>query len=361
MPLEECINPLNSLDFDDLEAILPEGLLAEMRERTQLIHNLLSELEGIEQKGFKKTAEDSVRIKAISRELRELTTIDICVPFSCDQGDVNVDSSQVETDLASSLLERIQVQGDSFATAETDMFTSSWSIDFLHGSDTLLPVMALAESILRPDEVIEAVSRVTWRKPMTSNMQLAVMRGSVTSDPNSVIDGVIKTNQGELTFMGQLIDAPMRWNQAPNPYVSNGICSCENCMTIKPDGTHSFSLHRMEMRDIGKPFQDPAMQTASLAELVTIAVAKIDIPSCRRATLRLMGGLTGIHLSEDPENMFAEGNLDVRVDSEKIRKGKSGFTIIPFTYKFTHQPGVSRGFMAVTDSEHMADEQIGGK
>lgn len=373
MPVDRCDFPVcDGTRLDQLSAILPPELLREIRTRQAKIEALVGELERIEGKGFNKTAEDVLRARQIEGELDDLSRLDIRMPFPppCDllremaRGGFQEPGSTCQVaDGQRDLLLRIQEQGSQFVTAETDMFASSWSPDFLHGSDTLWPLLDLAKHILRDGERIRGVQRVTWRKPMTSNMQLAVMRDSSVRDANSALDGEIKTNEGVLHFAGQLIDSPIRKSAVANPYVTDSICSCGQCCRKERNGTHQFSLREPRTNmDWVSALNDPALQAASLVEIVTVAMASVDIPQCRRAVLRLMGGVSDLTLSRNPEDMFGRGKtLDLRIDQGGIKTGRSGMTIVPFTYMFPHQTRASRGFAALTDSHRLSEQHLEDK
>lgn len=183
--------------------------------------SLQREREALLEKPEPRSAEDERRIDELRDKIREASVVDLG-SFGSEFKRRNDRAPQATQSVspflgANGFLDYEQVSGDTFATGSTRI-PNTWSTGFIHGADSLLPVTRLASRILRPDEVIRGLERVTWKKPMTSNLQIAVMRGPMGQDPSSVMSGSLQTTQGQLTFEARLIDEPLRGiKQESNP------------------------------------------------------------------------------------------------------------------------------------------------
>lgn len=335
-------------------------ILVEMAKRSRELGPLMKELNALLDKQGSLSPEEEAKVQELRDRIKAASNIDITIGFKSGKpGHKTPRAAEEDNAFAGpgGFLQYVQASGDTFTTGATRM-PNTWSRSFIHGSDALLPVLRLAGHILRPGEKIEGLGSVNWRKPMTSNIQVAVMRGPMGRDPKSVMDGSIKTTEGELGFVAQLIGEPLPGViQADNPYST--VCSCPDCLTVKSSGLHKFTLPTPIVPNWERALQDPALAVATMTELLTEAVDNMDLPGKDTAFFRLMGGISNLPLPNRPEDLF-KGSLKIRTKQDTVCEGKSGITIVPFEYAFPHQNSLSRGFVALTDKPEVVSRVMRG-
>ncbi len=243
-------------------------------------------------------------------------------------------------------LENIKVDKiEQKASCKAELFFT-WSSDFAHGADTLLPITSLTEELLRDGEKIIGLKEITWRKMIKNNIILQVECVSedskIKKDSNSVLTGEFITNEGRhFVFMGfENENDPITKKVIRNPYAqqlfSGGYYSTNNSV--------SFSIENRKTPSVIK--NSKGLQFATLIDMITIALSEIG-PSANncKSILRLMVNVKDLQLPEDINDFFRNNELTVRLLQEKGCGSSSGTTITPFEYNFSSQEKVSRGLV----------------
>ncbi|MGE3278860.1 MAG: hypothetical protein AB7J40_03630 [Candidatus Altimarinota bacterium] len=254
------------------------------------------------------------------------------------------------------LLEDVNVTSDQMAMAETNMFCSPWSSDFIHGADAIFPIFELASKILKPGEKITGLKKIAWKRPMKTNMRLTVCRNLLEIPKNASMEGVIETTEGNLVFHSTQIEKPITRNWPKNPYAEQVICDCPNCLSVFREGLYAYSLKEPPVENWENHMREhPPLTAALLTELVTMGISRMP---CESSVLRLMGGIEGLELPKSPEDIFRAGVLEIQLQRKNAKTGRSGLQIIPFTFKFSYQRKKGSGFVALTNSEEVSNHHL---
>jgi len=258
----------------------------------------------------------------------------------------------------------IETNRKNFATAETKMFLTEWSNDFVHGPDSVLFVAKLADEILQHREEILNVPRITWKKPISGNLTLTVCDTDSTrpeKDQDVVMDGEFLTTEGrELAFWGKNIRGSKVDTLAPrNPY-AKAIFYDSPLFIPGISGLRSFNLmespaEMIDLLDSSKP-----LLLATLMEIITIALFHANEGLSDGEVLKLLGGIKNLHLPRKISDIFEDrSQLDIELLENQSRQGRSGMTLIPFKFRFAHQKTFSTGVMARTSSVTLARVKCG--
>lgn len=355
---------------------LVETLIMSCSSAKKTIVPLIEKLSALEAKGFNKTGEDLIEIRSLRSEIQaelkkamENPGIPRC---KCIITGPSQSAPRKETTPRGDLVsfDNLNTDHQTFATADTNMFFTEWSPNFIHGSDSMIHIMSLAETLLQEGEKITALDRITWKKPMRHNLQLAVYAQEFANLPDRekyIVEGSFTTSNGrKFTVFGMdNPNSPIKTRMTNNPYANRTICPCPDCCQTAPDGTQSFKIHEPPVSKCYEAFaKSKPLSAATLIEMLTLALFRTDETINNRERtkiLKVLGGLSDLPIPEDMDVIFngnhpGEGNsrLEVRFLKGAEKKGQSGMTLMPFEYKFPHQKTFSRGIAASTDSIDLA-------
>lgn len=306
---------------------------------------LRAQAEALEQKGFRKTAEDLVRIRELRREIRE----------GVEKLAINgvVGMRTIPTLKQTGHIRNLETDSRNFASCDTEMFFGPWSREFVHGADAMLWPAALAEKILQSGERISCMQRATWRKPITHNLRMAVYSegcaGHWGSDESS-FDGTFVTTKGRrLEFKGcQNPALPINVvSGTTNSFARGTVSPCRNSGPQQC----SFDLYPPAMPSDMQTLKESApLRISTLVEMLSIALTQTDIVR-HGENGRVLCEVRDMPVPEDLSPIFdldAE-QLQVRFLGPETRKrGKSGFIIIPLEYKFPGQDDFSSAAIALS-------------
>lgn len=216
---------------------------------------------------------------------------------------------------------------DRLATARAEMFFTPWSHQFVHGSETLLPVVKLAEKLLTPTEKIKTLKKITWRKPATNNLRIGLIAGDVSGQDNGnyCFDGKFTTTAGRiLSFFGmEEKDDPIRGARDFNPYAQGAICHSPKHIS-KVDDCYQLEIHdTLPEQDLAILESSPALKIATLVEIITLGLARLRhvIPDVEDSQLSLMGGISGLIIPISMRNFFGkDATLELKIFMEKVEE-----------------------------------------
>lgn len=335
------------------------------------IEPLVHELEALEAKGINKTADDRLRIQAIRSDIsifiRRTLVETIIVDLGLDGthfGQLRVEDIDREKMVK---LQNVHTDGRNFATADASMFTTPWSREFVHGADSALHIGDLASKILSPAERLTGIDRITWRKPVTTNLQLAVYARAfdktMDMSPYSV-DGELHTSEGRrLTFLGMAIpdtEIDLHMSES-NPFAQLAICPCPNCKTQRGE-LATYRVHDLHPSMKAVLDKDESLKMSTLLEMLTMGVAHSQMasdPRDKRNLLKLLAGVNGLVLPQTWDEL-RDGKLYVELHHDAAKIGRSGMTLIPFEYRFPHMRKTESGLVAATESITCAEKVLDG-
>lgn len=258
-----------------------------------------------------------------------------------------------------------EISGHMSGVGHAEFFKSGWSKKFVHGPDTMIPVTLLAEKILKPGEKLARIERISWRKPITNNAKLYLLEGKpeqVMEEGSDLFDGTLITTTGRTLHFAakEKEDSPVTQNAVSNPLAQSAFCDCEDCYKRYGD-VHIFGLKKLENIQISSDGFYPFFPS-TLCEIITLALHSVcekDQSLGKEISLKLLGGINNLELPETDEQLFPEGGeLVIFMKPGAAKKGKSGFTIVPFEFKFPHQKGTGSGIMAMSKSDDLTDEYL---
>ncbi|EKD64192.1 MAG: hypothetical protein ACD_51C00051G0004 [uncultured bacterium] len=265
-------------------------------------------------------------------------------------------------------LKDVETDGRTYCVSTANLVLTPWSREFAHGSDMLIPITKACSSLLAPDERLISLDRISWKKPVTSNLKLTVREGESPFSPDVSVDGRFRTSKGRVLSFGgvQIEDSPICETAPMNTFAEGTICECSDCCRKERDGTYRFNLTLPDVPECLVEFEKSVpLSATTLVEILTTALVRADffneIQDGRRGrqVLRLMGGVSDMPIPLDMAEVFKEGaTLTLKFDRAGIKKGQSGMTLVPFQFQFPHQPKFGKGIAAVTCREEIAERCI---
>ena len=245
------------------------------------------------------------------------------------------------------------------------MFLSEWSGQFVHGPDSIgFPILLAEANLLKPGERIRAIPRVTWRRPMTNDLTLAVYAQEFTKRPTAAdpyaFDGQLQTTLGRtLSFYGIENGDPIRRQSAvPNPYAKALFCNCPRCYSRTQDGEHSFRLKDgFSPEHLGVLNGSAAVSAAALLELIVKGLVAVgmecDGDRVTSAHVGLLGQVSNLEIPEDFADILGgEKCLRLRGLRKRIRSSvhtsptAEPLSLVSFEYSFPGQTNFSHGIAA---------------
>lgn len=329
-----------------------------MHEVGDEVHARVHEVIRLEKKGAHKTAEDLLRIRELKREIREL------LQAGLPKGMVAKDPIILSTDATPIQpgeffkLNDVETDKETFVRGTAEMFLTEWSDKLVHGPDSIsFPILLAEANLLKPDERISELKRVTWRKPMRNNVTFAIYARAFEKKPTGAdrycMEGEFGTSEGRtLTFFGIENDQPVARRAERNPYARSIFCRCNDCHKKNGDSSHTFNLETTLPPDILDVMKSSsAITAATLLEIITYALVTAGIEQNAHGELTGHGGLLGrvsdLSIPSDIEDILRKGHvLEIRSKGRKIRTGQHGLSLQSFEYKFPHQEDFARGIVA---------------
>ena len=259
-------------------------------------------------------------------------------------------------------LSELVTDGETFASAISELFLTQWSSRFAHGSDMLLSMSALAGKLLADDEDFVGLRLAKWLKPVTCNVRLVAYDIGTGCEDGSVNPSVImqlETSKGRIIEVKseQIVDSPITRKAVNNPYIDGVVCK-NPCCVVHRQGSNklSFPLNYPTKPSFFDDFDAlPELTVSTLIELLTYCVSVSRSYLGIGDTLGLMGAVQGLQLPELMKDIFNPGcSLDVEFLLDQQRLGKSGMILVPIRFKFPHQEEYGTGTVAFTNSGYVS-------
>jgi len=252
-------------------------------------------------------------------------------------------------------LQNVQITRYEKAVAEAQLFFTPWSENFVHGPDTLLSVTNLAERLMKPNEKLAQLVRISWRQPIKYNLNLCV--GGVPErgefEEPVVLDGAFVTNhQRLLHFYATETDTAIDVQSSNNPFAQQilGNYSVGKAFYDQGNMQHVQTLQALGSDMIEDLQTSAPSRMATITEVIALGVANI---LGHRKAFRLMAGFKGIELPEAQDFLFQENDsLGIRFLHNQKRQSRMGFELLPFEIALSYQKKAATGLLAYTlDSE----------
>jgi len=161
--------------------------------------------------------------------------------------------------------------GVSFATGNLSLFFTAWSLDHIHGSDSLLPAIAFVDTILEENELVTGMSVVNWWKMIDTDLKIMVIDDDADNrdfgdTPIVMSFQVVTSKKRKLniyTFDG---DEYVGDYNRSNPYADLDRLDNDD------EGNFVFKLPKIDFTQF-----TPALLISSLAEIITVGIVAMDI------------------------------------------------------------------------------------
>jgi hypothetical protein len=260
------------------------------------------------------------------------------------------------------LLDNLNTDGKNFAMAETQMFFSPWSDNFVHGADSMIFVTKLIEEILQENERLTKMKCVSWRGVMQNNLYLSAYAQKFPILKNRQdynLEAVFETSDGRtITVLGMDNPySPIRTKTRTRHPIGELFFQNLSVYEIKDDGTYIFSIKSpLNFQNLSMFLNNSqALLISTLMEILTYGITGVANNLEINSVLRLIGKVRDLPLPENFKEIFTgDWKLKVKLHEKEQKRAPSGFIHIPFEYQFPHQENPSIGITALADSEDVA-------
>lgn len=262
-------------------------------------------------------------------------------------------------------IDNVDTDGKSFAKCDAEMFETDWSYSFVHGPDSLIPVVQLLEKLLQRNEEITMIQSFTWRRPIQHGVKLVTTEGDfdVNGKEDALFEGSFRTNdRRQLSVIGfDDPSVPVEKIFRRNQIVQNCISQIGECTTDRGD------IGRFKLSDSGDSLPYPItndrieIKINTILDILVTALLKMGGSATGvYVTLKMLGGIRNLPIPSDIRDVFDEnGKLEVIYLEDQIKVGRSGMNLVPFEFKFPYHEKPGSGIFAFTDSRELADDVCG--
>ena len=253
----------------------------------------------------------------------------------------------------------IDSDGDSYISCIGSLFHCPLSSDHIHGPIIAYHVAVAAETLLKSDERLVEIERITWRKVCRTEVRILVVdagRRSLEQAERCIVQGVIVTS-GKRRFEFQALEIP------ENPVVAE-VADSEPTANVFATGkfridrekdVYEMDLDTSFITDfITKERKTGSFMLYSLLDLLSRFVSSVS-PTDET------GPLLFCTLAEFPipKKLSKKVSLDIRIRRKDAVRSRSGFLLIPADVRLhPHQSSYGEGWFAEAWDQKKATKHL---
>ncbi len=217
--------------------------------------------------------------------------------------------------------------------SETDMYPNLGGGTFLHGADTMIPIIQTAEVLCPPGETIPQVKTLRWQQMMTRNLLITASTKRTPKTEDQVLTATLLTSGGREIYVSAILADNGFSNETEAPRIQNdfpiGIINQKK--RIQPKGNNIYEIPMQRHRgfkELKKPFTQKSLLTTVFTELLNKTVAQIWRFQNQRDEViipqkeSVMGGVRDVSFP-DFKGLFENQGGKIRLEIAPHRQGVS--------------------------------------
>ncbi|NOS66826.1 MAG: hypothetical protein HOO67_00440 [Candidatus Peribacteraceae bacterium] len=235
-------------------------------------------------------------------------------------------------DITKDSLKESQPVGNGVWQADTDLFMTDWSTQYVHGGDTLLPVGIFVERLLRDGEKLTAMDSVRWQSIIRENMRITASFDAFKPEQTaeSLMTATLSTSEDrKLHVKGDGNGEPIHRSSARNPVADKMFQHSRHRVKVNKAGWNEFPLGQCENLS-GYSAERPGMQMSTVIDLLNCAAVASEESKKYAGGGGLFLGVQNFSLPE----ISAVARVRVKFHHDAVKPTKKRFNTLPVQVEF---------------------------